>query len=391
MEWTPMDTYFAPAIRAEKQKFKNQVREISSSPIMSNLLDVTHAILMVMNENRQVIGLNHAFLDSFDIQEPDGVLGLRLGEIFHCIHSTGQPNGCGTTPYCVTCGAAKATMNAINKNIPDKQICALTAQQNGEIKDVCLSVQSKPFSVDGNRWILLYAEDITKQQFWNTLEQTFFHDVTNVLTALVGNSELLAVKFPHQKDVQRIRESAMRISHEITLQRSMSQKKDVHFVAQKTETSIGQIRQDVDQIVSGHKSAKNKRLKAAWPGADKNLFTDSTLVSRVLGNMLINALEATDENGVVTLTSKVTATHVIWEVWSKAHISSDVQKRIFQRHFSTKSGAGRGLGTYSMKLFGEKYLGGDVTFVSTEKGGTLFKFCLPFLKPAEQAIDSFVN
>mgnify|MGYP006293419399 CR=1 len=34
---------------------------------------------------------------------------------------------------------------------------------------------------------------------------------------------------------------------------------------------------------------------------------------------------------------------------------------LFKRSFSTK-GVGRGIGTYSMKLFGEKYLKGKVDF-----------------------------
>jgi signal transduction histidine kinase len=35
------------------------------------------------------------------------------------------------------------------------------------------------------------------------------------------------------------------------------------------------------------------------------------------------------------------------------------------------------MGTYSMKLFGEKYLHGKVSFVSTKEEGTIFTFRLP--------------
>ena len=44
---------------------------------------------------------------------------------------------------------------------------------------------------------------------------------------------------------------------------------------------------------------------------------------------------------------------------------------MFQRSFSTK-GAGRGLGTYSIKLLGEKYLNGKVGFISEQGRGTIF-------------------
>ena len=53
-----------------------------------------------------------------------------------------------------------------------------------------------------------------------------------------------------------------------------------------------------------------------------------------------------------------------------------MQTQVFQRAFSTK-GKGRGLGTYAIKLFSEKYLQGTVAFTSTEADGTLFRASYP--------------
>jgi hypothetical protein len=55
----------------------------------------------------------------------------------------------------------------------------------------------------------------------------------------------------------------------------------------------------------------------------------------------------------------------------------EVQLQIFQRSFSTKADRGRGIGTYSVKLFVERYLKGTVGFVSAEPGGTTFSVTLP--------------
>jgi len=55
----------------------------------------------------------------------------------------------------------------------------------------------------------------------------------------------------------------------------------------------------------------------------------------------------------------------------------DVQLQLFQRSFSTKSGTGRGVGSYSVKLLTEKYLRGTVTFSSSEAQGTTFTVRLP--------------
>jgi sensor histidine kinase regulating citrate/malate metabolism len=45
--------------------------------------------------------------------------------------------------------------------------------------------------------------------------------------------------------------------------------------------------------------------------------------------------------------------------------------QVFMRSFSTK-GVQRGLGTYSMKILGEQYLGGKVDFETNPKNGTTF-------------------
>ena len=52
------------------------------------------------------------------------------------------------------------------------------------------------------------------------------------------------------------------------------------------------------------------------------------------------------------------------------------QLQVFQRSFSTK-GRGRGIGTYSMKMLTEEYLGGAISFRSSEREGTTFNVILP--------------
>ena len=92
--------------------------------------------------------------------------------------------------------------------------------------------------------------------------------------------------------------------------------------------------------------------------------------------MIINALEATAENGEVKIWIEHNGDFLSFCVWNAEEITGDVKNRIFQRNFSTKSELGRGLGTYSMKLFGEEVLGGKVDFTTSEAEGTVFRFSL---------------
>lgn len=69
--------------------------------------------------------------------------------------------------------------------------------------------------------------------------------------------------------------------------------------------------------------------------------------------------------------------NIVFWVHNPSVIPLEVQLQLFQRSFSTK-GLGRGIGTYSVKLLTEKYLGGKVYFKSNEDEGTTFYVELPF-------------
>ena len=93
--------------------------------------------------------------------------------------------------------------------------------------------------------------------------------------------------------------------------------------------------------------------------------------------MVINALEASGENDIIRFWLEHEANLLSFCVWNAQEIPQEIAGRVFQRNFSTKEQAGRGIGTYSMKLFGEKILGGKVSFRTSDKEGTIFKFSLP--------------
>ena len=57
-------------------------------------------------------------------------------------------------------------------------------------------------------------------------------------------------------------------------------------------------------------------------------------------------------------------------------MSELVQRQVFNRSFTTK-GKGRGLGSYAMKLLGERYLQGKVSFTTDPEEGTTFRIELP--------------
>jgi len=66
-----METHFAPAERTDVRVFRQQVEAVSSSPVMTTLLDTMAGLLVVLNEDCQIVALNHAFLATLGIADPD--------------------------------------------------------------------------------------------------------------------------------------------------------------------------------------------------------------------------------------------------------------------------------------------------------------------------------
>ena len=123
-----------------------------------------------------------------------------------------------------------------------------------------------------------------------------------------------------------------------------------------------------------HPEATGKTTDFIVPSPDRVVNTDRTLMLRVLTNMLKNALEATQVGGRVRIRASAANESVSIIVWNQKAIPNEVKLRIFQKHFSTKTGYGRGIGTYSMKFLGEKILKGTVAFTSSPENGTEFSF-----------------
>jgi signal transduction histidine kinase len=128
-----------------------------------------------------------------------------------------------------------------------------------------------------------------------------------------------------------------------------------------------------------HETASGKKIIIDSDSVDAQFSSDKILLQRVLINILKNALEATARGGIVTIGCALSENGIKFLVHNDGFIPRDVQLQIFQRSYSTK-GSGRGMGTYSIKLLTEKYLGGKVGFTTDEKEGTVFCAELPGIK-----------
>jgi len=375
-------TFFASPERKARNEIIEIADRLNQDVVISEIMKLSAGLVAVLSEDRQILALNDAFLHQLGITDPAAALGLRPGEVLDCIHSQVMPAGCGTSMYCATCGAAIAMVSALADNTPTEQGCCITVSEKGqENRELFFNIRCTPAQIRGQRFLLLFLQDITRQQQLASLERVFFHDLNNIISAVVGKSELIAFEADSgNKDriASEIVDLAVRLAREVDIQRTLLKDGTGKYAPLIIRIPLTKLFHELQEFIQGHPAARGKKVEIQPPSEEISFNSDFSLITRILSNMIINALEATELGGKVKLSYSCPNKGVIsFSVWNAGVIPEKQALRIFQRNYSTKTGEGRGLGTFSMKLFGEAILGGKVSFISDEKTGTVFNFILP--------------
>jgi signal transduction histidine kinase len=370
-----METKFAPAERAPEMRVRDLHRLLAGIPLLDEILGSVPGVLLFLNEHRQIVFANDAAFCFLGIEPTLDVLGSRPGEAVQCVHALETPGGCGTTEFCQTCGAVRAILAAQRGN-PDTQECRIATKDSWNALD--LKVSTTPFEYEGEQFTVCALQDISHEKRRQTLERTFFHDVLNTAGGLRGYVELLLESDPDE--VPEVATTVSKISQhlieEIETQRSLLAAETDELSVNLSELQTKEILEELAVVYRRHEVAKGKSITVAAESEGVAFRSDYTLLLRVLGNMLKNALEATSAGESVTLGARHDADQVEFWVNNPTFMPREVQLQVFNRSFSTK-GQGRGIGTYSIRLLASKYLGGSVDFSSSKAEGTTFRARLP--------------
>ena len=181
-----LTTKFLPAVRSRPSEIKGEAAELSV-PFVQLVIDAIPMTVLVLNKNRQIVLSNRAVLNLTGLTDIDAILGLRPGELLHCIHATEKDNGCGTTEFCRVCGAASAIVSSQN-DIPDVKECRISTSAGGAID---IRVWTTPFHIKKDSFTLFSVSDTTDEKRRRALERIFFHDIMNSLSAIRAMSETL--------------------------------------------------------------------------------------------------------------------------------------------------------------------------------------------------------
>jgi two-component system cell cycle sensor histidine kinase/response regulator CckA len=229
------------------------------------------------------------------------------------------------------------------------------------------------------------------------------HDFNNVLTAIIGNADLLLKRNkagdPAYKDLMNIRSAALRAAGLVANLLGFSRKQ----TQQVTLMNLGEVLTDLTPILKTSVGEKiDLRMRS-----ERDLWyvkADKTQIDNVIINLCVNARDAMPGGGKLTLrTRNVTereaqkmehagftpGEYVLIEVEdSGTGMSPEVMAKIFEPFFTTKAiGKGTGLGLAS--VYGIVKQSGGFILPESEVGkGTTFRVYLPRYIPEDDEIEA---
>ncbi len=157
------------------------------------------------------------------------------------------------------------------------------------------------------------------------------------------------------------------ISNLLLFARPFHPNKRIHSVEELVEESI---------LMTLHAIQENGVTVKREPGERCSVLVDPELMKQALTNLILNAVQAMDEGGVLTLGWRCTEGKVAIKVEDNGSgISPDILKKMFEPFYSTKRG-GTGLGLAIVKRIVDDHKG-EIIPRSVEGQGTTFTILLP--------------
>jgi signal transduction histidine kinase len=368
------ETFFAPAGRVAEDLLNDQAQAIMNADFVVTLLDAIPSLAMILNEQRQIVAVNKWLLHAFGIEDASLLIGRRPGEALGCVHFSHGPDGCGTASNCSVCGAVRAILDSQERGSQMSAECRVMLSSQGGGTALDLEATASPLRVAGRYFTVFALKDISAEKRKQVMERIFFHDIINTAGGIRGLACMLVEKELSSDTEGQYKSLMMTLSdnmiEEIKHQRRLVAAEHGEYVPQCENVDLYRMLQEICDLYRRHERVPGRRIELE-NGGSCVVRTDPPVLRRIVGNMVINGMEASPRGASVLLCYRLSSESVRIEVRNPGEMPLDVQMNMFNRSFSTKAATGRGIGTYSMKLFGERYLGGKVGF-SCESGQTTF-------------------
>jgi len=372
-----VNLFFATPEKASSQELNQQTILVRSDSTLRTLLECSNDLLLVLNDKRQALIANQETLDQFGLSDDTGIISRRIGEILGCVNSSSML-GCGASPWCRSCQINLTILECLRNDATISDNATVCVNHPKGPQSRCFQVRCTPYSSENQRLVLTSLKETTRWRNLETLERYFISDFSRAVTAIDCQTRM-ARNSRHEelasilRDIER---RALLLESDIRLHRFLLGHTNDRHIRRPSEILLNEVIELAVDGISESPFIIGKNLERPENTSDTRIYIDWEVLVRVLQNMLLNAFEHTDPGRSVHLEVSCKDKNMIsFSVSNHRPIIEQMRLRVFQRHFSSRRDSGRGLGTYAIKLLSEGFLGGQVSF-ETSDAGTTFRLNL---------------
>ena len=250
--------------------------------------------------------------------------------------------------------------------------------RGGELRYLELSVARLGAEGDARGWVLA-MEDSTqlvqaqKLAAWNEAARRIAHEIKNPLTPIQLSAERIAKKFGRNEPA--IEEGCRTIVAEVSQLKRMVDEFSRFARMPAVHARHAPLSEALQQAASLYNDVKPGVTVTVEADPEISLLMDPEQIRRAVGNLLKNAVEAT-ESGNIRVSARRKARRVVIEVADPGRGVSDADKeRLFLPYFSTKE-RGTGLGLAIVHRIVRDH-DGHISVHDNQPRGTRFEIELP--------------
>ena len=357
------------------------------SPVMSCVLD----------DQRRVLTGNRAFMEASGW--PNTELGSdRACGALGCINALDDTRGCGFGPRCQECVLRLAIEDTLRTGAPHRDVeCHVSLRRQAKNEQVVLLASTNAFELSGKRRLVLCLIDITdrrnleeqlrraqKMEAVGTLAGGIAHDFNNLLQALLSLTQVARLQAKDSALEKTLAEIHAHVSRGAGLTRQL--------LLFSRQAPARREHLDLGTLVGEHAAMLQRLLPETinlvvetgagplWAEADAGQL------GQVLTNLVVNARDAMNAGGRLTVSVSRRGREVVLEVADTgAGMVPEVRERIFDPFFTTKAhGKGTGLGLAVVWGIVKDH-GGRVEVESEANRGSRFLVILPEARGAAGA------
>ena len=286
---TALKTSFAPPERTPEHILLAQINKIESHSDITSVLHAIPEFVMILNKEREIVFANKSLLNYLAAEDDFLKRGFRPGEAINCQHAFENEAGCGTSEFCKTCGAVISILNSQSGQYEDVQECRIIQGDGCTALD--LRVKSTRLSLEGEDFTVFTVADISNEKRRQALERIFFHDILNTAGGILGYTQILREAEPDELEIfsESIEELSNRLIEEIQAQKQLIAAEGGQLDIRPVKFSSARMVMETIELYKNHVVAEGKSLV---PGemTDIEIVNDRSLLGRVLGNMVKNAI-----------------------------------------------------------------------------------------------------